>query len=242
MHWFRAIWLGLGLVCGCGRVGFDPIGPIDAPSDAPAALAWVKVFGVSGQDSGTTDTITGHAEHAGDAIVVHAYCGAATMPTAVTLEASGWTFAQLNPIAGSPTPQDWAAGFGAIAPDTATTTFTVTWTVASCGFGLDTLSDELTNNDPTGGSTTFPAHAEAYGTGDCVTQIPSGPPGDMIWAGCSAGVLGTGPGFSKGADDGGGNWTEYRVTTGPVATIEPISFTNQPGHDFIVTAVTVHQR
>lgn len=240
---FRSQALWLWLVCGCGRVSFDLVEPIDAPGgDAPAALAWVKVFGVSGQNVGTTDSFTVHAEHTGDAIVVHAYCGAAAMPTAVALEASGWTFTQINPIVGSTSPADWAAGFGAIAPDTVTATFTVTWTVADCGFGLDTLSDEFTNNDPTGGTTTFSARAEAYGTGDCVTQIPSGAPGDMIWAGCSAGVLGTGPGFSKAADDGGGNWTEYRVTTDSKGTLEPISFANQAAHDFIVTAVTIHQR
>jgi hypothetical protein len=241
----RSVPTWLALVCiswvpACGRLDFDPLGG-DAAA-APTPIAWVKVFGISGQDAGTTDNFVAQALQRGDAVLIHAYCGSSTEPTDAQVTAPGWAFTRLGPIAGSLSSQDWAASFGAVAPDTATTTFTVSWTTANCSFGLDTLGDEFMNNDPTGGTTTFVAQAEAVGMDDCVVPISPGVAGDAVWGGCSAGVRDTGPGFTKGADDGGGNWTEFRITSDSDGPSLPVTFANQPGHDFIITAATIKSR
>lgn len=170
----------------------------------------------SGADNGTTDTFTAQATQAGDAIVIHAYWGGpVTAPTSATLTAAGWNFTRLGPVVGSGSQTDWAIAFGAIAPDTA----------------LATLGDEFANNDITGGTTTFAAHAEAFAQNDCTVSISPGQPGDAVWAGCSA-----------LADDGGGNWTESRITTSGDGTTLPVTFPNQVGHDFIITSVTIKHR
>jgi hypothetical protein len=230
------IALGVSLVA-CGRIGFDAV-PTDGTVDD--AAVWVGSFVTTGTASGTTDTFTARAQHVGDAVVVHGYCYSTARPTAVSLTSPGWSFALLGAVAGEDDHMDWAAAFGAIAPDTDPATFTITWSVGDCAMGTDTLGDELGNVDPAGGATTFYASATTYGTGDCIASVDVAGVGDMIWAACSASVQAAGPGFMKSVDDHGGDWTEYAVAsaTGPTQA----TFTNTPGRDFIETAVAVKHR
>ncbi len=216
---------------------------MDAATAGIDTVRWVKVFTTGGVTGTTTDTFTARADRAGDAILIHAYCGGpGAPPSGASITATGWSFAMLSPVTGSSSQADWAVAFAAIAPNTTAATFTVRFTTASCSAGLASLGDEFTNNNLTGGATTFVEHAEAFGQDDCTVALSPGQSGDAVWGGCSAGVLDVGPGFVKGTDDGGGNWTESRITTASDGGPIPVTFVNQAGHDYIITAATIKHR
>jgi hypothetical protein len=206
----------------------------------------VKTFVAQGTSiSSSVDTFSTAATAAGDAIVLHVFCNnLMNAPTAVSVSASGWTFTRIGSITGSTSSGFWATSFGAIAPDAAATTFTVSWTAASpCTF-LDELGDEFTNNDTTGGATTFDAHAEFLNSGDCVTSLTTKHADDTVWAACTVNsVTAVAAGFTKSADDGHGDWTEYKLTNDAANTVEGIRFTTATGMDgFVVTALAIKPR
>jgi len=107
--------------------------------------------------------------------------------------------------------------FGAITPNTAPVTFTVTLTGGNgnCTSNDTTvLADEFSGNDITGGRTTFDAHSESLDpaaggicTGALVTPANNN---DAIWYACFDNVTGVGGGYVKGQDDTTGDWSEYR--------------------------------
>jgi hypothetical protein len=133
----------------------------------------------------------------------------------------------------------WAASVGAIAPTVASTVFTVSWTVTGGCDGQDNLGDEFTNNDATGGTTTFDDHAEAFGNANCAATVTTRNADDAVWVACDVegGVTALGSGFTKGADDGVNDWSEYVVTSDPTNTAVPATFVG-PG-EFAVSAVTI---
>jgi len=189
------------------------------------------------------DTFTTHAIAAGDAIVFEVSCSTTlAAPTALSVSAPGWTFAQIGALSGSVAAQRYIASFGAIAPDTANVSITVTWTTASCDIGRTEIGDEFANADPTGGTVTFDGHTEATGTGNCQATVTTGHDRDAVWGACiSAGaVSGVGPGFTKTGDDGTGNWSEYRLTTDPGGTAEAVTFTNTTA--YALAAMTIKPR
>jgi hypothetical protein len=186
------------------------------------------------------DTFTAQALAAGDAIALHVECDDATgTATGVSVAGpAGWSFQELGSIVTSS--GEFATSFGAIAPDTALATFTVTWTIPMCSVAIVELGDELANNAPGGGSLTFDAHAETSGTGDCLGSITTAHADEAIWAACTtiSAVSSVGAGFTKGADDGSGDWSEYRITTDPALTAEPVSFQN-PNFAFVLTMLAI---
>ena len=53
-------------------------------------------------------------------------------------------------------------------------------------------------------------------------------------------VTSTGAGFTKSADDGHGDWSEYKLTTDPAGTPEGVLFQTSTGmDDYVVTAVAI---
>ena len=223
----RAALLGLAA---CGRVGFDARTASDAMvADAAAdgardaALApvsYVGVFAARHPGAGATDTFTAAAGAAGDTIVILVACSDATAPTSVTLTAPGWTFALLDALAGSPTTQLYVASFHAAAPDTANATFTVTWSGSTCQVGKAELGDEFAN------VAAIDAHTIGGGNGACSAQLATGHANDAIWGACfdATSITAVGPGYTKGADNGGGDWSEYKLTADPAGTIEQVTF------------------
>jgi hypothetical protein len=209
----------------CGRIGFDDVGGGGGGGTSEAgssgAISWAGA--VVGRFLATPhpgDTFTAQARAAGDAIVVHVACGSSTQPPTVTMTAAGWSFSPISPLSGSAA-IGWVASFGAIAPDTSPVAVSVYWGTLC---DLSELGDEFTNVDPT---ITFDGHAEASGSGNCAGTITTSHDGDAIWAGCSTfgnTVTATGPGFTKGADDGNGDWSEYAITTDPAGSLEAVTF------------------
>src|ERR1051326_2217855 len=144
-------------------------------SPAWAGIVHQKVF-VQQQTNGNglTDTFTAFAGGANDAVVIGVLCtnGGSSTPTNVTITASGWNFTRLGTISGS---NSWTAIFGAVAPNTASTVFTVTWTAPTNCSSFSELGDEFSGNDTTGGTTTFDSAAQsALSHGSCTLNLSTG--------------------------------------------------------------------
>jgi hypothetical protein len=244
------------VISGCGRIHFDEIhGMLDdaatrdvATGDGSGAVAAVKSFVGRGNNSGgLTDSFVAQAEHAGDAIVIHATCSVTSgTATGVIVTAPNWTLVQLDPIAGmGGSIGIWGASLVAIAPDTAPATFSVTWSIPGAGCELVTeLGYEFTNNDPAGGSTTFSSHATTLGGNRCAATLTTANANDAVFAACSTSngqVTALDPGFSAGPTDGVGDAAEYRVTSDPAGTVESISISVDTGLT-LVTATTIKPR
>jgi hypothetical protein len=251
----------LCLVGACGRLGFDPTshdGSAVAATDASAASDATADSAADGANAaaiafvgspiqhtgpmGASDSVTLQATNAGDALVFLVGCAGSQIPTGVTLAAPNWAFTPLSPLTLNNAGQVYAASFGAIAPDTATVTLTINWASANCNRGQSTLADELTNVDPTGSTTTFDAHNQASGAGNCTTSVTTGNANDAVWAGCYAAtsVTSPGPGYTKSAADAVGDFAEYKLTTDPSGTVETPMFTNPNG--FVISAITIKPR
>jgi hypothetical protein len=74
--------------------------------------------------------------------------------------------------------------------------------------------------------------------------VVTGHTGDAIWAACmsSGSLLDVGPGYTKASDDLGGDYTEYKLTTDPAGTHEPVVFINGGTDDFTIAAVAIKPR
>lgn len=51
-----------------------------------------------------------------------------------------------------------------------------------------------------------------------------------------------GPGFTKASDDLNGDWTQYRATSLPDATVERVTFTASPTAIYVMHAVGIGVR
>jgi hypothetical protein len=239
-----AALVSAAFVSACGRIGFEATSDGAPPDVTATPISWVKTF--AAQWTAVTPMLTytfqSAASAAGDAIVLEVFCQNTTAPTGVTLSAPGWTFTQLGALVGSTANLYWGTSFGAIAPNTASATFTATWTApASCSY-LDALGDEFAGADPTGGVATFDAHAEASSVGNCATSVTTKAANEAVWAACSVGMA-TGPGatYTKSADDGDGDWSEYKLTSDAANSIEAVEFVTTTGTaPYVVAVVTIH--
>ncbi len=197
-------------------------------------IAHVGVF-VGGQSA----TFTAAAQHAGDAVVVQVFCNSgSTGAPAFDLATPGWTIDRLG-VAGIP--GYWAASFGAIAPDTGPHDFVATLP-ADCLTRPVLLGDEFTNNDQAGETTTFDAHAELEGMGDCAVDVTTAHANDAVWAACTSSgmITSIGAGFEQGATDGDANFSEYKLTADPAGTSEHVTLAAAATSDIhVVTAVTI---
>jgi len=228
----------LVLLAACGRIGFadhaaaDAVVATDAAPDAMAdassavTITYLGPFAQRHPGAGvTTDTFTAQAKAAGDVIPMMVGCGSSTRPTGVTMTGSGWTFHQLStPNGSSPL---WTSRIVAIAPDTAPVTITVTWSGSPCEIGSAVLADEFAGVKS---SVTFGIVTQAAfnGNGNCAGAVTTTTPNEAVWASCFAAsaVTAVGPGYLMGADSGGGDWAEYRISADPVGTNETPTFAN----------------
>ena len=253
------------LAAGCGRYGFGPVptdslgGGDDATdgagpngdgsgfgsgsgSGSGSAMPSVTYAGAAASvlgTSGNSQSFTITPVAAGDALLIMVGCAGSQTPTSVTLTAPGWTFTPLTPVTTEGPAQVSAASFGAIVPSAAPVSATVTWVSANCNRGKSMLADEFGNVDPTGGTTTFDAHAQATGGGNCTTTITTASANEGIWGGCYVGTSATGPGagYTMSASDGIGDFNEYKLTTDAAGTMETVDMANPNG--FVIVAATI---
>ena len=230
---------------GCGRVGFGTVSAnnsadgadasVDGDSSAPGAIAYVGPVAMQWLTMGSSITFTLQAANAGDAVVLLFACSGSQMPTTGNLAGGAWSFSPLTAVYGSAGTQLWGQTFGAIAPDTTAVTITASWTAANCNRGISILGDELS------GTTTFDGDAEMTGAvGPVAGSIVTAHAGDAVWAAAySGGMLNAvGTGFTKGADDANGDWSEYELTVDPAGTTEPVGF-DSPAQPWLLGVVTL---
>ncbi|HEY6249134.1 MAG TPA: hypothetical protein VI685_04190 [Candidatus Angelobacter sp.] len=199
-------------------------------SPAFAAVAHVKVVAqVANSTSGISSmTFTLQATNANDAILFGVGCNATGgTPSAVSLSATGWTFTQLSGITGNAT-NGFMASFIAIAPNTTSVTATLSWTVSgsNCSGFQNVLADEFSGNDTTGGATTADAHSQATGSSGCSLSVTPANANDGVWFACNDSVTNVTGSYSKGGDDGAGDWTEFTILSGGSGVAQSAGFTS----------------
>ena len=194
------------------------------------------VGGAAGQPVVTSQVMTFSYRPVGtnNALVVLIGCRSPGI-TAMSLTAPGWTFTPISGLVGPSSFFDFISTFGAITPNTAPVTFTVTLTGGNGNCtSNDTLVlvDEFSGNDVTGGTTTFDAHNESLDTASSVpcTGAPVTPANnnDAIWYACFDNVTGVSGGYTKGQDDGNGDWSEYKILSGGSGVAQSPGFTINP--------------
>jgi hypothetical protein len=64
-----------------------------------------------------------------------------------------------------------------------------------------------------------------------------------VWAAAYSGMALTavGSGYTKAADDGNGDWSEYKLTADPAGTTEPVTFSS-PAQPWLLGVVTLKPR
>jgi hypothetical protein len=200
----------------CGRIDFDP-----RRDAAPSPLSHVAPFVAIQHAATMVATFTAQAQHAGDTVLLATTCQTGT-PSAVSVTAPGWTVSQVGPITGAGGNR-WVASFAATVPDTAGATFTVTWTSPTTCFLANELGDEFASST---GVVAVDAHAETFTGKTPQAMLTTVSAGDLLWGACSSGgtLLATGAGYTKGADDGNDDWTEYEPTSDAAGTVEVVDF------------------
>jgi hypothetical protein len=260
-----AVVLSSLLAGACGRIGFESPAPADGavtdtagadagdpPSDAlaappidspPTRIVYVGTFVQRSPGAGNPESFTAQARAPGNAIVLQVSCAGNAVPTGVKVTAAGWMFTQLGAIVASASSAQRSATFAAIAPDTLPATIAVSWTGSACGQSTNDLGDEFAMTDPAGGAITFDSSRTVMGNGDCAGSITTGHAGDVVWAACNtdSAVHAVGPGFIKGADDGAGDWSEYKITDDPAGTDEQVVLANDDV-GYVLSMVTLKPR
>jgi hypothetical protein len=239
-------WLALIAVAGCGRVNFGapPELSIDASVGDGAAdtgplpfdVHHVQVFVGRNPGPVNTDSFTKQAT-AGNAVLIYVGCGATAAPTAISVTASGWSFAPITPLFGQAAAQKYGQGFIAFAPNNAPATVNVQVTGGPCT-DLIELGDELGADQGTIMINTVTGTADV--ATQCLGSVTTMAPNDTVWAACHAGSTPTsiGPGYTLSADDGFGDWAEYKSTMDPANTVESSGFVATTG-DFSLLMVTL---
>jgi hypothetical protein len=225
----RRVWLNAMLIA-CGRVDFDPLTAV--PPQHVASI-------VRGSMASTgTDVLVWQASAPGNAILIQPACDSTSTPT-VAVTAPGWTFEQITPQ--STFNNLHGAVFAAIAPDSAPVQITVSWGVA-CSF-TDEIGDEITGNDPTGGTTTFEANDQQSQLGTCQASLALVHQGSLLWAACAskAQIAAVPVGYTKAADDGSNDWSAYQIAEDPAGTIENPMFQGG-GLAYLISFVAVKPR
>jgi hypothetical protein len=206
------------------------------PDAAGLRAQWVKTF--VARSGSSPIQFEASAATAGDAILVQVGCQTpATPPTAASITATGWNFLQVGDLVA---PSNfYVATFAATAPDADTSTFTVTWTGAFCA-GANEVGDDFTNNDMTGGTTTFDAFAVTTGDPGPPATLTTMSDDETIWAGCNnagLGITAVGAGFTKATEDDVGDWSSYKVSNDPAGTSESTSFAGAMTNSTVIVAI-----
>ena len=204
----------------CGRLGFEgieatgdgrgsssPDGNGSGSNDAATRANYVSSIVVSPPMGLSSYGFTATATNPGDLVVFQIACNGAPGPS--MLVSPTWTVTGVGQRSSSPVREVGVDSFAAIAPDTATASFTATF---NSGCILTIYGAEFSN--VAGGSlASIDAVENLFGT--CNGSVTTTNANDTIWEACSGGADGNPtPGYTL---SGGG---EYRVTSDPDGTVE----------------------
>jgi hypothetical protein len=121
---------------------------------------------------------------------------------------------------------NWTALFKEYSPNTSQATITASWTVSGgCSNGgpfFNDLVDEWSGVDQ---SNFVDASNSGNGSGSCSLNVTPAAANDGIDGFCNDTVTGVGNGYTAGANDGSGDWSEYRVLSASSGVAQTVSFT-----------------
>jgi hypothetical protein len=208
------------------------------PASCFAAIGHVKVFvQQSVSSASSTGTFTTAATNKNDAVCIQVAAAATTLPTSATVTASGWTFTQISSFTTWPAAAS-GASFCAISPNTTSVTFTATFTGGATFSAISIIGDEFSGVDTTGGTTTFEATNSATATsGSPALSVTPVNNNDAIWGAAQDTITAVGAGYTSGANDTQGDWTEWKILTGNAGTTQTVNFTGGPG--YILQAIAI---
>jgi hypothetical protein len=201
---------------------------------------WAAVSYVKAICTGTTGaTCSATPSNINDALIIYGICASSSTPAkaTTTLTGTGYSFTTLGVVGSTST--SWIAIFGGIAPNTSTTTLTLTFktsggTTISCSFESN-VGDEFTGNDTTGGTTTFDATGTlgaSSSSGSCsFATITPANNNDALDGVCSpaSSLTSAGSGFTLSANDGSADGTEFKILSGGSGVAQTVNFTSSGG-------------
>jgi hypothetical protein len=200
----------------------------------------------SGSTSANNFTVSYTPSATNNAVWVYGYCHGASLPTSMTVTATGWTFtSRISPVSNGTAVAAMAV---AIAPNTSAANLTIEFDVAGptpvpCNSFYSYFVTEATGNDPTGGTTTFDAvGSSGASTGGCnqagaaVTPTSSN---NLVWFTCVAGTASNpvSP-WIQGTLDSSGNPSEYQSLAGGSGVGQAPNYGTTSGN-YIVLGVAV---
>jgi len=231
-------------VVACGRLGFedrratgDAVDSFVVDSDSSATVTYVKPIVARHPGGGSGDVFAIQADAPGDFIAMQVGCGDSNMaPSNVSVTAPGWQFNQASPVGAFN--QVYAATYYAFAPNSQSASVTVIWST-DCDIGKSVLADEFATQ---AGSAAFDGVSQPGTTGNCNGTITMQHDGNAVWAACfsRAAVSGIGAGFSPGADNGGGDRAEYKLSTAGAGSNEDVTFPN--ASDYMLSIIAIRSR
>jgi hypothetical protein len=195
-------------------------------------VAYVTGAGAEASQSTNSWTFGYTASATNNALAIFVQCHASTGTiSSITLSSPGWTISQLVPLETSVT-SDSGSLFGAVAPNTSASTFTVTFNgVSDCNSSSTYMIGEFTGNNPGGGSSTFPAsNGLGATTGGCTQSAAGISPASNNNAAvffCLDAPTATSSPWNQGATNGTTTgMTEYQVLSGGSGVQQNPAFTS----------------
>lgn len=182
-------------------------------------MIYINGAGNASSTASTTFTFSYTPTVVNDAIAVAAYCNGASVPSTATLTASGWTATELV----APVSNGTGAGvlFGAFAPSTSATTFTMGFGSVACSNFYGYMIAEFQGNVTSSLAAAFPVQGSSGGTSTSTgcNQASAGitplTVNNAVWNACFGAPTGVALPWTAGAaDGGGGDLSEYQLISG----------------------------
>lgn len=208
-------------------------------NSALGAISHVKSVAGTSTAAGLSTTFSYTANATGDGVIFAISCADGGTPTGVSLTATGWTLTQVHGVTGS-TSVGWMASYRAYAPNTSAATFTMTWTHSggNCANFFNWIIDEWAGMDATN---FVDASSSGNGSGTPSSSVTPVSNNTAILGVCNDTVTAVGniagSAATKGGDDAGGDWSEYRIISGGAGASQAIGFTGSGAWNMLTFAL-----
>jgi len=202
--------------------GDSATGSDSGAGQGPGHIQHVGVLAARNPSTGAfSDSFSIQVAKAGDLVLLFTGCETAQASASASIVVAGWNVMPLTDASGGASGR-FVGAFYAIAPDTNASFASVSWNVSGCSdlivFAEDFRSDT--------GTIAIDGQSATIANGSCDALYTLQHTGAAVWVGCHPTMFinDVATGWTKGADDGTGDWAEYKLTTDPAGTQEHASF------------------